>query len=99
MSTVLITGAARGLGFEFTKLYAAKGWKIHACARNPDGMKGIAGDIHPHELEVTDYEAVTALAGKLSGEAIDVARAIVDVAASAYMTGQVVAIDGGMTLR
>jgi ketoreductase RED2 len=36
---------------------------------------------------------------KRSGEAIDVANAIVDVAASAYMTGQVIAIDGGMTLR
>lgn len=72
MSTVLITGAARGLGLEFTKLYAARGWKIHACARNPDGLKDIAGDIHPHKLEVTDYAAVTALAGKLSGEAIDV---------------------------
>lgn len=34
-----------------------------------------------------------------SGEAIDVARAIVDVAASVYMTGQVVSVDGGMTLR
>ena len=32
-------------------------------------------------------------------KAIDIARAIVDVAASTYMTGQVVAIDGGMTLR
>jgi NAD(P)-dependent dehydrogenase (short-subunit alcohol dehydrogenase family) len=36
---------------------------------------------------------------KRSGEAIDVANAIVDIAASMYMTGQVVAIDGGMTLR
>ncbi len=30
MPTVLITGAARGLGLEFTRLYAAKGWKVHA---------------------------------------------------------------------
>jgi len=72
MSTVLITGAARGLGLEFVKQYAAKGWKIHACARKPDGLKSIGGDIHPHTLEVTDHAAVTALADKLSGEAIDV---------------------------
>ncbi|HTE38321.1 MAG TPA: SDR family oxidoreductase [Reyranella sp.] len=72
MSTVLITGAARGLGLDFTRQYAAKGWKIHACARNPDGLKGIDGDIHPHDLEVTDYDAVTALAKELSAEAIDV---------------------------
>ena len=72
MSTVLITGAARGLGLDFTRQYAAKGWKIHACARNPDALKGIDGDIHPHKLEVTDYDAVTSLAKELSAEAIDV---------------------------
>ncbi len=72
MGTVLITGAARGLGLDFTRQYAAKGWKIHACARSPDGLKGIAGDIHPHRLEVTDYDAVTSLAKELSAEAIDV---------------------------
>jgi NAD(P)-dependent dehydrogenase (short-subunit alcohol dehydrogenase family) len=72
MSTVLITGAARGLGLDFTKQYAAKGWKIHACARKPDGLKGIKGDIHHHALEVTDYKAVKALAAKLKDETIDV---------------------------
>jgi NAD(P)-dependent dehydrogenase (short-subunit alcohol dehydrogenase family) len=72
MGTVLITGAARGHGLDFTKQYAAKGWKVHACARNPAGMKDIDGDIHHHRLEVTDYDAVKALANKLSGEAIDV---------------------------
>jgi NAD(P)-dependent dehydrogenase (short-subunit alcohol dehydrogenase family) len=72
LSTVLITGAARGLGLDFVKQYAAKGWKVHASARTPEGLKEIKGDIHAHELEVTDYKAVGALAGKLAGEAIDV---------------------------
>ena len=72
MSTVLITGAARGLGFDFVKQYAAKGWKVHACARTPDALKQLKGDIHPHTLEVTDYAVVKALAVKLEGEAIDV---------------------------
>lgn len=72
MSTVLITGAARGLGLDFVKRYAAKGWKVHACARTPDALSGVKGDIHPHKLEVTDYAAVKALAAKLKGEAIDV---------------------------
>ena len=74
MSTVLITGAARGLGLDFVKQYAAKGWRVHACARAPvpDALKGIEGDIQTHRLEVTDYEAVKALARELSGEAIDV---------------------------
>lgn len=72
MSTVLITGAARGLGLDFVKQYAAKGWKVHACARTPDALKQVKGDIHPHTLEVTDYAAVKALAARLQGEAIDV---------------------------
>jgi NAD(P)-dependent dehydrogenase (short-subunit alcohol dehydrogenase family) len=72
MSTVLITGAARGLGLDFTKQYAAKGWKVLACARKADALKGIKGDVHHHALEVTDYKAVKALAAKLKGEAIDV---------------------------
>src|ERR1700749_3997420 len=72
MPTVLITGAARGLGLDFTKQYAAKGWKVLACSRNADGLKGIQGDIHHHALEVSDYTAVKALAAKLKSEAIDV---------------------------
>jgi NAD(P)-dependent dehydrogenase (short-subunit alcohol dehydrogenase family) len=71
MTTVMITGAARGLGLEFTKLYAARGWKVLACARKPDGLKAVTGDVQHHALEVTDYKAVKALAQKLSGEAID----------------------------
>jgi NAD(P)-dependent dehydrogenase (short-subunit alcohol dehydrogenase family) len=72
MSTVLITGAARGLGLEFTKQYAAKGWKVHACSRTPHGLKGVKGDIHHHQLDVTDHAAMKALAKLLAGEAIDV---------------------------
>lgn len=72
MGTVLITGAARGLGLDFVKQYAARGWKVHACARAPEALKQVPGDIHAHKLEVTDYGAVKALASELKGEAIDV---------------------------
>jgi ketoreductase RED2 len=34
-----------------------------------------------------------------SGEPGDIATAIVDVAASPYLTGQVVVVDGGLSLR
>lgn len=72
MSTILITGAARGLGLDFTRQYAARGWKVLACARQGDALKDIKGDIHHHPLEVTDYKAVKALARALANEAIDV---------------------------
>ena len=33
--TVLVTGANRGLGLEFARQYAADGWRVIACCRNP----------------------------------------------------------------
>ena len=33
---VLITGANRGLGLEFTRQYAQAGWQVFACCRHPD---------------------------------------------------------------
>ena len=89
MSTVLVTGAARGLGLDFTRQFAAKGWKVLACARKPDGLKGIKGDIHHHTLEVTDYKAVKALAKKLNGEAIDVLICNAGVGGDREQRGQV----------
>jgi len=67
MPTVLITGAARGLGLDFVKQYAAKGWTVHACARDPAAasLKAIEGDVQRHKLEVTDYKAMAALANEL----------------------------------
>ena len=34
-AAVLITGANRGLGFEFARQYSAEGWRIFAACRNP----------------------------------------------------------------
>ena len=54
------------------KQYAAKGWRVQACARDAGPLKQVEGDIQTHRLEVTDYKAVAALAETLAGEAIDV---------------------------
>ena len=35
MPTVMITGANRGIGLEFTRQYAADGWQVLATCRNP----------------------------------------------------------------
>ena len=74
MSTVLITGAARGLGLDFVKRFAARGDRVIACARDPEAaaLRAVAGDVRRQALEVTDYGAVAALARTLAGEAIDV---------------------------
>jgi NAD(P)-dependent dehydrogenase (short-subunit alcohol dehydrogenase family) len=57
MSTVLITGANRGLGLEFTRQYAAAGWKVLATCRDPQNateLNTIAGEIQVLPLAVTD---------------------------------------------
>jgi NAD(P)-dependent dehydrogenase (short-subunit alcohol dehydrogenase family) len=35
MTAVLITGANRGLGYEFARQYLADGWHVFAACRNP----------------------------------------------------------------
>jgi NAD(P)-dependent dehydrogenase (short-subunit alcohol dehydrogenase family) len=88
VSTVLITGAGRGLGLDFTRRYAARGWKVLACARKPDALNGVEGDVHHHALESTDYEAVDALARTLSDEAIDVLICNAGIGGGREATGQ-----------
>ena len=78
MSTILITGANRGLGLEFTRQYLKDGETIIACCRAPDGAKdlldvaeGSGGKVRVEKLDVTDDASCAALAGKLNGTAID----------------------------
>ena len=61
---------------ELVSQYAADGWRVHATTRTPQrpGALGeISGDVHIHELEVTDRaQQQRALGVALAGEAIDV---------------------------
>lgn len=71
MKNVLITGAGRGLGREFARQYAAAGWRVFACARDP-GTVEAGRNVSPHALDVTDPASVAALARELDGEGFDV---------------------------
>ncbi len=76
-STVMITGANRGLGLEFAKQYAADGWRVLATYRNAaDAGELLAmadrGSVQAFKLDVSDFEAISALAEELQDEAIDV---------------------------
>jgi len=74
LPTVLITGANRGIGFEFAKSFAADGWRVHACARNAEKSKRLrklSGDVVCHRLDVTDGLKVASLARELAAEPLD----------------------------
>jgi len=75
--TVLITGANRGIGLEFTRQYAARGWNVIATTRNPEAataLKQLAADrpnVTIDRLDITRDSDVTALAAKYRGRLID----------------------------
>jgi NAD(P)-dependent dehydrogenase (short-subunit alcohol dehydrogenase family) len=101
MPTVLITGANRGLGFEFARQYAKDGWHVIATCRNPDGavaLRALGAQVRLEKLEVTDLAAISALGNKLERETIDVFIANAGtMAASPYMKAE--SIDEANWLR
>jgi NAD(P)-dependent dehydrogenase (short-subunit alcohol dehydrogenase family) len=79
MPTILVTGANRGLGLEMVRQYAAEGWNVFACCRNPDAaasLKELAATAINHvsieALDIEDHSSIDSLAGRLQGVPIDV---------------------------
>ena len=79
MPTLLVTGANRGLGLEFTRQYAEAGWQVHACSRNPEESTALKAlhiahldRITLHKLDVADFKQIDALAETLGDTPIDV---------------------------
>jgi NAD(P)-dependent dehydrogenase (short-subunit alcohol dehydrogenase family) len=76
-ATVLITGTNRGLGLEFTRQYAARGWNVIATARDPQSateLRELAGRnsrFVVEKLDVLDRAAIKTLAAKYKGRPID----------------------------
>jgi len=75
--TVLITGSNRGIGLEFAKQYAERGWHVIATARKPgeaDDLKALASQFDKviiEQLDVTDFDRVDALAAQYAETPID----------------------------
>jgi NAD(P)-dependent dehydrogenase (short-subunit alcohol dehydrogenase family) len=75
---VLITGANRGIGLEFTKQYAADGWNVLACCRAPQSALALQALAKMHSnveifaLDVANFKQIDALASQLKDHAIDV---------------------------
>jgi NAD(P)-dependent dehydrogenase (short-subunit alcohol dehydrogenase family) len=78
MKTTLITGANRGIGLEFSRQYAADGWRVLACSRYPeksDALNNLAEQypeqINIHALDVSDIVQIERLAQVLAEQSID----------------------------
>ena len=75
--TVLITGANRGIGLEFAKQYAEKGWRVIATCRNPeraDELNAFAAqhpDVVVERLDVLDHAGIDALAVRYRNQPVD----------------------------
>ena len=73
MPTVLVTGASRGLGLELVRQYAADGWSVIACARNPARVTELgAAGVTVETLDLDHTDSIAALAARLAGRPIDV---------------------------
>jgi NAD(P)-dependent dehydrogenase (short-subunit alcohol dehydrogenase family) len=77
-STVLVTGANRGLGLELVRQYASKGWTVIAAARAPERARELAElaasshNVAIEQLDVTDRRSIAALSAKYEHTVIDV---------------------------
>jgi NAD(P)-dependent dehydrogenase (short-subunit alcohol dehydrogenase family) len=76
---VLITGSSTGIGLEFAKQYAARGWTVYAThhfTETPRSLTDLKAQypklVHIELLDVTRSDHVAALAAKLKGRPIDV---------------------------
>jgi NAD(P)-dependent dehydrogenase (short-subunit alcohol dehydrogenase family) len=76
--TVLITGSNQGIGLEFAKQYAERGWTViatHRRASTPEELAKLSQK-HPkvrvERMDVSDHQQIEALATKLKGQPIDI---------------------------
>lgn len=73
MPTILITGANRGLGLEFVRQYAADGWRVLACVRDPlSGKAASDAGAEVYVVDVADPASIARLKSSLKGVGIDV---------------------------
>jgi NAD(P)-dependent dehydrogenase (short-subunit alcohol dehydrogenase family) len=77
MPTVLITGANRGIGLEFTRQYAESGWRVFATCRHPAEaaeLQAIAehnNHVSLHRLDITRSDDMYAIAWEVGDSSID----------------------------
>ena len=77
-STVLITGANRGLGLEFVRQYSQLGWLVLACSRDPSKASELKvlqeehSSIEIFQLDVEKLNEIESLSNTLKDRTIDI---------------------------
>ena len=59
MKNVIITGASRGIGFELTKLFSVKGFKVIALSRNISKLN--LPNVKAYELDISLEKSISKL--------------------------------------
>ncbi|PUE13238.1 SDR family oxidoreductase [Limnohabitans sp. WS1] len=74
MTTVLLIGASRGIGFELARQYLAEGWRVIATARSDEGIASLkALGAQTLRLDVANPASNSGLSWQLDGEKVDLA--------------------------
>lgn len=73
MPGALVIGASRGIGFEFVKQYAEKGWMVHATYRSEKDRVPLRDlGANALKLDLLDLNDLAGVSWQLDGEKIDV---------------------------
>jgi len=79
MTTILVTGANRGIGLEFVRQYSKDGVSIIACCRDPGSAKALnaianasSGKVRVLPLDVGSAPSISDLARTIGTEPIDI---------------------------
>jgi NAD(P)-dependent dehydrogenase (short-subunit alcohol dehydrogenase family) len=84
LSTVLVIGASRGIGFEFVRQYREQWDRVIATARDDASLQRLeALGAQPIKLDVADPASVSGIAWRLDGEKVDVALYVAGVYSTA----------------
>ncbi len=77
-TTVLITGANRGIGLEYVRQIAGRGWNVIAAVRDPARATELQEIVKAHpqvvieQLDLADHKGIEGLAARLKDHPIDI---------------------------
>ena len=73
MSTVVVTGANRGLGLELTRVYAGRGDRVIAACRNPaDATELTALTDYVHAVDMGDAQSIATFIDVIGDRTVDI---------------------------